>query len=365
MTPPVVRYPAGPITPHGGYYLKRNRRPTVTYSSPDGTALFNMLGGPAIPDRTMPECVTITDLKGLIPPWQNIKQKGATQDGSTYITSLYDECQVDITVRVKGRNPIYTRKVVRDWVASWDAKLPGELAFASLAPDGGYWWSDVRWAKPPVDQFTGGLGNTNVQKFTWSSIAYNAFWRSYANTAQFTWDDPTNRTAAGGIQWQFLERTNVGDQQMFDTYTCIGPGFFGFTDGPGSNNTVVFGPLVPNQIAQVRTDPRKRGVVPLTSTPASPQALAQWEFALNAFLDFATGNNAGPLEAAIASIFGAPTPQGNLYSLLRGRFSDNAGIPAKPSAGPAQPYHVAVSMSGGNANSMIIASGTPLRRYPL
>jgi hypothetical protein len=49
-----VRYPAGPITPAGAYYFMKNRLPTVSYESPDKTALFNLLGGPAIPDRTIP-----------------------------------------------------------------------------------------------------------------------------------------------------------------------------------------------------------------------------------------------------------------------------------------------------------------------
>lgn len=354
MTTPLVRYPTGPITPAGAYYLITDRLPYVYYQSPDQTVLFNLLGGPAIPQRTAPECVTITDLKGLIPPWQNIEQKGATQDGSSYITSLYDPLDADLTVRIHGRNPIYTRQVVRDWVAAWDAKTPGTLGFWSQ--EMGTWWAAIQWAKQPADMFTGGLGNTNKQKFVWPARAYNAFWRSDANVAYLQVPPGSGST--------FLPRVNIGDQPMFDTYTCYGPGEFIFADGPGSTSYVTFGPLLPNQIVQVRTDPRKRGVVDLTSTPPSPQEKVTWQTAINEFISFATAGNLPQALRSIESLFGVTPPQGNLYSLLNGRFSDNAAIPPKPAGGPAPTYHTAVAIQNGNANSAIVASGIPLRRLP-
>jgi hypothetical protein len=55
-------------------------------------------------------------------------------------------------------------------------------------------------------------------------------------------------------------------------------------------------------------------------------------------------------------------PQGNLYSLLNGRFSEP--IPPKSPGNPAEEYFIKVEIEGGNADSQIIASGIPLRRNP-
>ena len=85
--------------------------------------------------------------------------------------------------------------------------------------------------------------------------------------------------------------------------------------------------------------------------------------ALKDFISFATGNNAPPLLQSIESAFGIAPPQGNPYSLLRGRFS--RPIPARSPGAPLRPYHVKVEIDDGNASSMVLASGTPLRRYPL
>jgi hypothetical protein len=163
----------------------------------------------------------------------------------------------------------------------------------------------------------------------------------------------------------YITMVNCGDQPMYPRFTLYGPGTFTIQDGPNNaGNNVMMGPLLPNQIVQLRTDPRNRGVTDLTSQPASPQALTLWQAALEDYLSFAIGNNTTPLTAAIESEFGIVPPQGNIYSLLNGRFSDNSGIVAKPVAGPVQAYEIPVSISGGNAQSKIVGAGTPLRRFP-
>lgn len=583
--PVIKKYPQGVITPVGAYHLLADHIPTVCYRSYDNTMVFYMYGGPAIYDPTMPESVQITDLKGLIPPWTNITQKGATQDGSTYIDSLYDPIEVDLTVRIRGRDGAHTRQVQRDWIAAWDAKKPGTLSWFDHYL--GYWWAPVQLNKAPVDKLTG--GNNLPQSFIWPAIAYSAFWRSYDCVDSFAfgninapgsdnfdsttttqaegltgWDieysavggwlnetaqgaisvlglpiytptgggeaiwvnDPAHAigssgvdsvainstyisntddqvvlmqlasiptwflygaayndiwfrcpppgtispgvdgmrlrigagfirlssfnssvetvlrqeflpipqqpgefwtvicsgyvftvtrgmatsaqstvmsvtdgaqislkgsgfraagfgmhvsfetTPAGLLGWAaydntltsqsgFITMVNCGDQPMYPRYTLYGPGTFTIQDGPNNaGNNVTMGPLLPNQIVQLRTDPRNRGVTDLTSQPASPQALTIWQAALEDYLSFAIGNNTTPLTAAIESEFGILAPQGNIYSLLNGRFSDNSGIVAKPVAGPVQAYEIPVSISGGNAQSRIVAAGTPLRRFP-
>lgn len=167
-------------------------------------------------------------------------------------------------------------------------------------------------------------------------------------------------------QTGFLKRINVGDQKMYDDYFLTGPGTFKIYDGPNSDEFVEFGPLLPNQRVMLRTDPRVNTtlVQDLTSVPPSPQELDLFQEAVEKFMSFAGMNNTA-FEAQIESLFGIRAPQGNLYKYLKGRFSENAAIPPKSPGALAQTYHVKVSIDGGNADSQIIASGTPLRRYPL
>ena len=167
---------------------------------------------------------------------------------------------------------------------------------------------------------------------------------------------------SGSEQTGFIPRLNIGDQPMPDRYTLFGPGIFKIGNGPGSADMVEFGPLLPNQVVQLRTDHRKRTVVDLTSVPSTAGELAEYREALEDLESFAPVGNLGPTLDANASVFGVTPPQGNLHRLLNGRFS--RFIPAKSPGRPAEVQHVAVSISGGNASSRILAAGTPLRRYP-
>jgi hypothetical protein len=548
----------------------------MSYLSPDGTVVFNLVGPLAIFDRTMPERISIVSLKGLIPPWENIEQKGATQDGATYVTSLYDPMLIEMEIIAQGRNPAYFRDVMRAWIDSWDAKNPGKLSWTTR--ELGTWWANVQFDKPPLEPIMG--GQWYRQKFHWYAKAYDSFWRTYDSTDAFgvhyattavdnfstsypsslgpnwainylgtaggyiystgqavasalnagttavarfatqTASDiqtvmatigalPTDGTHYGAIDlWArmnntgtpgtdgirlriapggstiftlssfvggvetvlrqatslvplqandqimltagaitdtlrsytvqigsavdyfnaniiptvrnavlplmtviesatapilsalgaayqstglgavvaaagqlpaqilnfsigppatptttgsgYLTRVNVGDQPMWDRFTLIGPGTFWLGNGPNATSYISMGPLLENQIVQVRCDPRKRGVVDLTSSPSSPQQQAGWIKAWNDFMSFISNNaSANP---PTASIFGVIPPQGNLYSLLHGRFS--IPIPPKPSGAPAPVYQVPVAITDGNQNSAILVAGTPLRRFP-
>jgi hypothetical protein len=552
--------------------LLSGKKPNMTYRSYDDTSVYHLMGGMSIPDyHAAPESIRLKSLSGLIAPWAQIEQKGATQDGTTFVDALYDPIDADMTVIATGKTPESTAQLIRDWIAAWDAKKPGELSF--FDHNAGRWWAPVRWTRNPVDKIRG--GNFTTQEFTWPFKAEDAFWRTYDHTDEFRfgfdqldeeflnlsnwtisytgtgtgtvvaapqftgimksifgdgdweakWSRGTNqsRTAvlrrtgfstgsnnqiafmklgsfpewsifdeayndiwlrmnttgapglnglrlriqrfnievsyfvngvetslrnklifspAPGETWGFmagvdgdprkyrvfrgldgvgmvevmtvkepgtesnlgssyrgmgfgmeagsgpivqllpasvrrfrggdnaeqtqsgmLRRVNVGDQDMWDRYTLHGPGTFYIGSGPGSTDMVKYGPLLPNQIVQIRTDPRKRGVVDLTAVQPSPQELKWWQQAMKDFVSFASGNNASPLEEELLSKFGVRPPQGNMYSLLEGRFSQP--IPPKPVAGPVQEYNVLVRVEGGNADSRIVAAGTPLRRWPL
>jgi len=575
----VKRYPAGPITPAAAYYLLTDKVPLMNYRSWDDTCVFGVYGALAIYDRLAPESVQVTDMKGLVPPWQNISQKGSSQDGETYITSLYDPCQVDLTVRIRGRDGKWTRRVQRDWIASWDAIKPGELSWWSQ--DLGRWWAKVRWQKAMADKLTG--GNELPQSFVWSAIAYDAFWRSYDSTDAFSYtydhatdnfnsvtssglngwtihysnnpaggwlyesntldvlgiplvlpnnggmaqwandpnnpltitgtdavainnaftsatDDqvvsvtlgsiqggvlfidqafndiwlrtpppgsstpgqegvrlrfgwgtarlsyfvggvetvlrevpiiwppmpnetwtvicsgrtwvvqrgqgssmstvmavneigaespmgPGNRSAgmgvhaaldappAGILTWAagdnniteeqagLLSRVNMGDQPMYDRFTLFGPGTFNIGNGPNATEFVTVGPLLDGQVVHIRTDPRRREITDITSRVTTSQLTASQQ-QLDAFLSLAIGNNQSALKTAIESLFGITPPQGNINTLVNGKFSDASAIPPKPVGGPVKTYEVPVSITGGNANSKILVAGTPLRRFP-
>lgn len=176
----------------------------------------------------------------------------------------------------------------------------------------------------------------------------------------FQWNTGTNTT--GSSQSGMIPRINIGDQPYWDRYTCFGPGTFYIGNGPGSDEMVEFGPLTRGQVMQINADPGKRGVKDLTATPATVDEQSAFANALEDFVNFATGNNVPPLLESILSIFGVQPPQGNPYSLLNGRFSEP--IPGKSPGNPAEPYYVNVRIDGGDADSQIIASGTPLRRFP-
>lgn len=184
-----------------------------------------------------------------------------------------------------------------------------------------------------------------------------------------------NRVPLGVVRWSagdntdsanqsgFVKFTNLGDQDMPLRYTCFGPGTFFFHNGPGSPEYVRFGPLLPNQVMMVNTDGEKRPVTDMTSVPAAPQALNQYQQALKDFINFATAGNVPPLLQQIESMFGILPPQGHPYTLLAGSITNH--IPAMSPGKPPQEHAVAVRIEGGNASSMILATGTPLRRWPL
>jgi hypothetical protein len=181
---------------------------------------------------------------------------------------------------------------------------------------------------------------------------------------------PISRLAAGDnateTQTGWLEMVNVGDKPMYWDATLFGPfDKVRLYDGPGADECVEFGPLLANQVVFLRTDPRSNTtlVQDLTSTPPNPQTLSVFQQGVKALLSFFSNQNA--FTDQVSSLFGIATPQGNLYKYLSGRFSDNAAIPPRPTTGPVPTYHVKVEIVGGNADSKVIASGIPRRRYPL
>lgn len=569
------RYPSGDLTPHGWWHLVSGNKPMMWLEAYDESLAFDLLGGLAAPynDPTKPEAVVLKGLKGLIPPWKHIQQKGATQDGVTHIDALLDPIEVEADLECIGRDWQHTARVVRDLIASIDAIQQSSLHF--YTHDIGHWWADIRWyqgAPPnPLELVRGG------QPLPLRLQADNACWRTYEyadafafsyedmtdtftvdnrptqdlgdipqhytgdgggfctsyNGRAFWWDDPEdpftteerrvingpwpdfetttdnqvinqvhdtfqewsfpdsarnilagrmgkdvdgnwdgsgvfveyggsylrlfhmvdfvettmrsnplamlippvpgekftlvcgyegnprmfkvlrngveilshketgtgspmgadNRGIGNGMyaasalitqatpaairkisagdnaevsQSGFVKMLNVGDQRMYWDATIFGPcSKVRIYDGPGSEEYIEFGPLLPNQIVFLRTDPRSNTtlVQDLTAIPPTPQELNIFQDAVRSLLSFFSNQNA--FTDQIESMFGIVPPQGNFYKYLNGRFSDNAAIPPKSPGDEAKPYFVKVEIDGGNADSKVILSGVPLRRYPL
>jgi len=166
----------------------------------------------------------------------------------------------------------------------------------------------------------------------------------------------------GGVtQVGFVPLTNIGDLPAWPRYLCYGPGTFAFGNGPGSSSYITLGPLNPGQIVLVTTEPRYRSVVDLT--PGQPGSSGAIGTLLSQLISFATNNNVPPLLQRFESFFGVIPPQGNLYSLMSGRFTNP--VPGTPYGVLPQVQSIPVWISNGNANSQIIASLTPMRRWPL
>lgn len=142
---------------------------------------------------------------------------------------------------------------------------------------------------------------------------------------------------SSATQSGFLARHNAGDQPAYDEYTLYGPATkFAIANGPGSRQMVEFGPLGVGEIAHIRTDPRRKAVFDYTAL---------------------TG-------AETASVLFGASPSDTMYRKLAGRFTSECAIPPKQAGMRVQTHYVACSITGGNADSKIMAQLTPLRRYP-
>jgi hypothetical protein len=226
------RYPSNSLTPAGGCHLLKGDRPIVRYRSYDDAILFDLMGPGSLVDPTTPESVRLLDIKGLIPPWKNLRQKGATEDGATYVTSLYDPIDIDLTVMIRGRDPVHAREVLRAWIDSWDAKQPGTLSW--FTPEMGYWWTQTRWEKNPVDPMIG--GNFTRQKLQMVASVDCGFWRSYPTTDVFAY---SYLTATDAFTTNTSGAHNLGSNWTIH-YNGVGDGYM-FADGTSATSTLEHG----------------------------------------------------------------------------------------------------------------------------
>lgn len=159
-----------------------------------------------------------------------------------------------------------------------------------------------------------------------------------------------------------LNLTNIGDQEAWPDLIVYGPGTFKFGNGPDTPATIEFGPLLTGQVALIKTAPGERGVYDITHDASTQQDLTEFQDFIQRLISLAFNNNIPPLLDWFASLFGIRPPQGNMYSLLRGRWTRS--IPPRPVADSPTTSSIAIEVTGGNADTKVIAALTPRRRWP-
>lgn len=265
----------------------------------------------------------------------------------------------------------YTETVIKGWIAT--APLPRTTVRVEFGdPDANNGDGDPRILRVRRGFIGNGLTLLRAKDDAGVAPLGSAFrgvgFGGYAAGAIISQGTPsTVRGFRGGdanatTQSGFLRRYNTGTVPRYDRYTIYGPGIFEIGSGPGSADMVKIGPLLPNQIVRVNSDGRKRLITDFTKIPATAAELLEYRDWLKDLESYAPIGNIGPTLQTNASIYGVVPPQGNLHRVVDGRFT--RPIPAKPSGGDPVEMTVAVSISGGNSESRVIAHGTNLRRYP-
>lgn len=242
---PSVRIPAGPITKHGAWSVLKGDKPLMWLVGYDGSTLVNLMGGVAKANPMLPESVQVKELKALGASWKVIKQKGATQDGDTFIDALYDSAEPTMKVIVRGRDAAHTRRTKQLLEASLDAIRQSELNF--WTNELGRWWADIRMLKAIPDAMS---SSATSQELSIMLGIDDAFWQSepHVTSFGFEYEDMTDTfdTAYSeglGPNWPLY---------YYDDYGGTGGGFIRsngdqavWVDGPGlvvNGKSVMFGP---------------------------------------------------------------------------------------------------------------------------
>lgn len=347
------QYPPDPITPAQNYQLLKGngKFPTWYYDSPSGNIRFHLMGGQA-PWPGVQQGVICKSLKSYDPIFEMLDSQGAHQDGVTFNDAVYGPTEFDFILKTtasREQGISGAQDVLDDWLSSWDPKQQGKLTRYTEAE--GHWWCNVRKSKALPDDLT---VRSRFQQLTWVARNDLTFFQSTPSVCTF------HPGGSGGSGFQKL--TNRGDQPAWSSHLCYGPGTFAFGDGPGSTTMITFGPLEAGQIVLITTLPRLRSVVDLTpsTVSTSQQNLDLFQTIVKDLETFAFAGNIPPLLEQFNSLLGILPPQGVLYSLLNGRFTNP--IPPKPEGAYATESHIAVSITSGTSASKIISSVTPFRR---
>ncbi|MBO0676779.1 hypothetical protein JRC04_04805 [Mycolicibacterium sp. S2-37] len=352
-----ITYPPGPVTPYQSQLLLEGIDPQITYISPDQKRKFYISGAmsPVAPGVPGQDGIVLAEpLSGIQSPFKHIDSQGARQDGVTWDDTVYEPMEIDMKLEAHAATTAGLQRVMSDWIAATPPEEMGRLEY--YTPKTGLWWVQTR----PAETIQSKPKNSPHRQLRWPFVhtarVDNAFWYGV--------DSISKKEGNGTFH---LPLTNIGQIDGWPSFLCYGPGTFRFLNGPGGKTDIFFGPLVAGQIALITTLPRLRSVVDLTPNGAVgnfPQNLTGIQRLIDSLVRLVTFNQVPPLLTWFESLFGikAPNEQGVMYSLLNGRFT--RPIPGVPQPSDATTNYISGSISGGNANSKVIASVTPRRRWP-
>lgn len=342
------------IMPVGANELLTGDKANWWYTSPDGNSQF-YLGGALQGWPGIQDCVIIADgIHGMSPDFKHIDLKSARQPGVTWTGTLFDTMMIDLNLEAHGYGPQGTSQVISEWMGAWHPTKCGTMEYWTL--DRGYWYCKPRLAKTWGDQWKQHWRTIRQAKLTHNARVDLPFWLGFPAIDSFAPGGGTN----GGST--FLQLPNFGEEDAWPTLLFYGPGTFKFASGPGSTTMVTFGPLLEGQTVMMPTLPRLNNLVDLTA--GIPQSLSVEQQTIEAIINWVTNNNVPPVLQQFESLFGILPPQGSLWSLLNGRYTNPIPGVAQPEFATMSEIAVSITGTGGSAASRIVARIDPMRRWP-
>jgi hypothetical protein len=341
------------ILPQGADDLLSGEEENIWCTSADGLSQYAIAGAlkpwPGIQDGVL----LAGGLKGMTPTFKHLDLKAARQPGVTWTGTTYDVLEIEMQLDVHARTAPGISQVVSEWVSMWRPEVLNTVEYWTL--DRGYWYLPARRSGPWPDVLKHLPRLQKERQFTQKIRCDSGFWFGMPSTDVFA------PGGSGGSGW--LKLLNIGTEDAWPTLMLTGPGTFSWSNGLAQNTAtqITFGPLTAGQKVLITTNRRKRNVVDLTNTTvASPNTPLR--ALVESIINFVTNNNVPPLLQWFESLFGVLPPQGPLYSLLDGQYTNP--IPGVRQPGWATLSHIAVSISGGNADSQIVGRIDPQRQWP-
>lgn len=339
------------ILPQGAADLIAGAKEAIYVTSQDSLTQC-ALSGPGQPWPGIQDGFLLTDgIKGLSPGFKHIDLKAARQPGVTWTGTAFDVLEMDLSLEAHANTPQGLSQLVSEWTSMWH---PTQLnTFEYITQDRGYWYFPARLSKPFPDVLKKMPRLILQRKFTQTIRCDSGFWYGMPSISEYQ-TSPIHGNSG------FLPLLNIGQEDGWPTLLFYGPGTFSFSNGPSSTTMISFGPLEAGQVVLMRTLPRLRTLTDLTSAPQ--QILNGGQALLEALVNFVYNNNVPPLIQWFESLFGILPPQGPLYTLLNGRYSNP--FPGVRQPQWAQQQYLAVSITGGNSDSKIVGRIDPQRWWP-
>jgi hypothetical protein len=341
------------ILPAGADELLSGVEENIWCTSADGLSQYAVAGShkpwPGIQDGI----ILSGGIKGLTPNFKHLDLKAARQPGVTWTGTVYDVLEIEMVLDVHANTPTGMSQAVSEWVSMWKPDMLNKIEY--LLQDRGYWWIPARRSKPWPDVLKQMPRELLIRQFTQTVRCDSGFWFGMPSIDTFA-------PGASGAGAGWLSFLNIGEVSAWPTLLFTGPGTLSFSNGPAQNTTtqLTFGPLEAGQKVLIDTNRRKRAVVDMTSNPGAPNTPTQ--ALLAQIINFVTNNNVPPVLQWFESMFGTFPPQGNLYELLSGQYTNP--IPGVRQPSWATLSHLAVSITGGNADSQVVGRIDPQRLWP-